>query len=464
MNTELPSMAGHRWHAEQYAREQKAQQQRRWVIGSVAVLTTVMAIALFLADGGLARFTSIASAFTAVGVIAGLVATNGLFLSLMLSARIPFVDRTIGQPEALTWHNRLGSWVVVGLAIHASYLLAGYALTFDVGIIGQFSQWWHDTADFGWAVAGMIGFLVIAVSSIVAARRVLPYEAWYVIHLVSYVAVAASIPHQFSMSGLFHQGPQRWYWIALSATTGGLLVGYRFVKPLLVNLRHELRVDRVELIAADAVNIYITGRNLDQLDAAAGQYGNWRFLQPGLWWHQHPFSLSAAPNGQFLRITVRKLGRGSAALFGLRVGTRVLMAGPYGNFTDAARTREAVVLIGSGVGIAPIRALAEATAMTPGKAAVVLRASNPEELYLVEELRTLCTGRGAQLVTITGPRAGCRWVSQQTADLTLTRIAPYLAEADLYICGPGGCTDSIIAEARAAGVPATQIHEERFAW
>ena len=43
-------------------------------------------------------------------------------------------------------------------------------------------------------------------------------------------------------------------------------------------------------------------------DAQAGQYFRWRFLARGCWWQSHPFSLSAAANGRWLRLTV-KVGR-----------------------------------------------------------------------------------------------------------------------------------------------------------
>lgn len=132
-------------------------------------------------------------------------------------------------------------------------------------------------------------------------------------------------------------------------------------------------VTAVTSAGPNVFHIEVSGRMLDRLGVQAGQYLHWRFLAPGLWWHQHPFSVSAAPSAARLRITVRVLGAGTAALRDLRVGTKVFIEGPYGTFTDGARTTDAITLVGAGAGIAPIRTILESTAFHPGAATVVLR-------------------------------------------------------------------------------------------
>ena len=68
--------------------------------------------------------------------------------------------------------------------------------------------------------------------------------------------------------------------------------------------------------APDVVSIYITGRDLDQLAVRSGQYFLWRFLTRDGWWRGHPFSISSAPNGAWLRITIKELGDWSGSLAG----------------------------------------------------------------------------------------------------------------------------------------------------
>ncbi len=425
-----------------------------------------MPVVLLLAESGLDRFANLGSALSAVGILAGLVATNALMLMLLLAARVPLIDRALGQPRATSLHSTLGNWVVGGLGVHAVFLLLGGALLDGQHVVGEFVLLWNSTGDFLLAVAGTALLLVVVVSSIAAARRRLPYEVWHVIHLLSYAAVGLSIPHMFSMSGLLGEGSwQRTYWVALLVLTGGALLVHRVIQPLATSFRHRLRVTSVTPAGPDALSIEFSGRRLDRLNARAGQYLHWRFLTPQLWWHQHPFSLSAAPSPTRLRITVRRLGRGSQALIDhLRPGVRVMVEGPYGIFSELARTSPALTLIGAGIGIAPIRALLEEAAFEPGRATVILRASHPDGLYLHDEIERLCRDRGARLVTLVGGRAFGRWLPAGQGDRTLLDIVPDVADTDLYVCGPEGFVRSVTAEARLAGVPRGRINTEEFSW
>src|SRR5207249_1860066 len=93
--------------------------------------------------------------------------------------------------------------------------------------------------------------------------------------------------------------------------------------------------------------------------ARAGQFFLWLFLTPGRWWASHPFSLSEAPDGRSLRITVKALGDFTSRIGAIAPGTRVVAEGPFGVFTDSLRRRDGVALIAGGIGITPIRALLE---------------------------------------------------------------------------------------------------------
>src|SRR5207253_2586554 len=81
------------------------------------------------------------------------------------------------------------------------------------------------------------------------------------------------------------------------------------------------------------------------------------------WFHQIPtgnelvLDTIAADYGRSLRITVKALGDDTARIGAIPVGTRVVVEGPFGVFTEASRTRERVLLIAGGIGITPVRAL-----------------------------------------------------------------------------------------------------------
>ena len=78
---------------------------------------------------------------------------------------------------------------------------------------------------------------------------------------------------------------------------------------------------------------------------------------------------TAAASGSPCRPSVTAAPR----LFALRPGTRALVEGPYGRLSARARTRPKVALIGAGVGITPLRALAEGLDYAPGDAVILQR-------------------------------------------------------------------------------------------
>lgn len=422
-------------------------------------------LSLFLADGGMSQFNSLGNGLTALGTISGLVATAFMCFMLILVARVPIVDSTIGQDRATTLHTQLGHYVVYGIGAHAAFLLLGYSVSGEVDLLSAFVSLWEGSNNFGWACLGLALLIAVAVSSIVAVRRQFPYEVWYAIHLTTYGAIVASLPHQFSLSGLLAPGTRsRSLWIAMWVLTAFCLLAFRFLLPLYTTLEHRIRVREVVPVGKDAVSIEFTGRGLHRLQARGGHWFQWRFLTPTLVLQPHPFSLSMHPTETRMRVTVRNLGHGSGRLRDVKPGTRVFIEGPYGIFTDASRTRERLVLIGAGIGIAPIRAVLEGTEIEGVNGVVILRASTPDELYLADEIRAMCAERGITVIELVGNRAGAAWVPATHAGQRLDDLVPWVTEADVYACGPDVWMDAVFEDARVCGVPQGQLHRERFAW
>ena len=445
--------------------------RRLWrvdVLQALAVASVAVAIALFLADGGATRFGDPGTALTSLGVIAGLAATDLVLVMLLLAARAPFIERAVGHDAAMALHGRLGKPVLYLLIAHGVLLLVGYAVADGIDLVAEAVAIWS-LPDLPLAILGFGLFLAVVGSSLVAVRRRLRYEVWHLVHLLSYAAVLASLPHQFSVGGLFAEGTwQRGYWMAVTVATLAAVVAFRLVAPIAVTLRHRLVVESVEQVGDPrdgVISVIMRGRGLDRLRATGGQFFIWRFLAPGQWWQAHPYSLSAAPRGDRLRITVRALGDGSADLARVLPGTRVALEGPYGIFSEVSRTRRRLTLVAAGIGVTPIRSLLESATFRPGEATVVLRTPAAADGWLLDEVRALSRSRGATLITVPGGR-GRGWLTDaaERQGLDLTSLVPAVADSDLYVCGPRGWSEGVIAEARAAGLAPEQIHHERFDW
>ncbi|TFB53083.1 oxidoreductase [Cryobacterium tagatosivorans] len=435
----------------------------------LSIVSVALVIAIFLADGGAARFGTPADALTSLGILSGLVGSDLLLVMLLLAARLPLIDRAFGHDRAMAVHQSLGKPALYLLLAHGALLVGGYALAENSTLPAEVWTMLTQLPDMPLAFVGLGLLIAVVVSSIVVVRRRFRYEAWHAVHLLAYIAVLVSIPHQLSVGGLLRDGTfQRYYWLALYAAVAGSILLFRFVIPVVRSIRHGLVVAGVDRVAPGVVSIRLKGRRLNKLNASAGQFFIWRFWTPGLWWQAHPFSLSAAPGGNSLRITVRGLGDATAELPSLTRGTRVSFEGPYGLFTERARTSPRLVLVAAGIGVAPIRSLLESASFEPGGATVILRSPTVGEGYLADEMAELCARRGATLRVIAGHRpAGVdSWLPADAAaaGVTLATLVPELREADLYVCGPRRWTDAVVQDARSAGMRTRQVHYERFDW
>ena len=454
------------------APDRRRQYRRRARIADILVTSLwasgAAAAALFLATGGSAKFGTVADAVTSTGIVTGLIGTDFILVMIVLAARIPIIDRTVGHDRAIAVHRSLGKPALYLLLAHGALLLVGYGMSSGINPIAEIGPMLA-IPDMPLAVIGLGLLIVVVITSLVAVRRKFSYEGWHIVHLLSYAAVLVAVPHQLSVGGILSAGSvERVYWIALYVLAFGSIATYRFAEPVISTIRHRVRVSRVEDVAPGVVSIHLSGRNLRALESAGGQFFVWRFWTGRTWWHSHPISLSALPTDKTVRITVRDLGIGTSAISSVRPGTRVSFEGPYGMFTDAGRTAPKLAIVVAGIGITPVRAFLEDSKVRPGETTILLRASTQEEAYLWNEISELAREKGARLYTMVGRRAqsGPGWMPQADASrgVTLRSVFPDLADSDLYICGPTAWLDLVENDARRAGIPEHQLHTERFDW
>jgi len=234
-----------------------------------------------------------------------------------------------------------------------------------------------------------------------------------------------------------------------------LVVG-RIVMPFRRNAYHQFRVSKVVPESDNVVSVYMTGKHLDRLPTSAGQFFIWHFPDFRHWWRSNPFSLSAAPDGQMLRLTAKAVGSGSAGVRDIPVGSRVFAEGPYGAFTSMQRTKPGLLLIAGGIGVTPIRSLLEDA---DGSVTVLYRVRTEAEAVLLPELQALASARGARVHVLTGRTASG---SQPFEPANLVALVPDIAERDIYVCGPQGMMTAVLRSLRQLRIPSRQVHAERF--
>ncbi len=443
---------------------------RTWSMTALEIVLVLLAngvviAAMWVRHGGLDQSSSFGGILTGVGQLTALFGTYLALIQLVLMSRSPWLDQVFGMDRLAGAHRWIGFATVWLLLGHGIFTTIGYAVGDRTDPIAEVVTL---VTTYPYVLMATVSgglFAAVAISSIRKARRALSYETWYGIHLYAYLAIALGFLHQlFVGTDFIHDPVAVGYWIGLYLAAAGLVLAFRVGQPIRLSLRHRLTVAGVVTEAPGVFSIYMTGHELDRLAVRSGQYFVWRFLTRDGWWRAHPFSISSAPNGAWLRITVKELGDWSRALQGVSVGTRVFIEGPYGILTGARRTRRRVLLVAGGIGITPLRALLEALPANPGELTMLYRVRHERDVIFRNELDELARIRGAEVRYLHGHRPPATESSDPLGPTGLQALVPDVRQRDVYICGPVSMMRHVEASLRTLGLPPRQIHAERFAY
>jgi predicted ferric reductase len=430
-----------------------------WLLGALLLVNLGVITGLWIQHGGWPADTSRATLFTSIGQITALWGTFAALVQILLVARVPGLDGRFGMDRLVRWHRWTGFSLAWCLLAHVVATTIGWAAGDGRSSVSEFFSLNRKHTSVLLASAATVLLVVVAVTSARVARGALSRETWFFIHLLSYLMMGLSFPHIVQVGSDFdHHRWTTWYWGALYLSVIALVVWNRFGNPVRNTRRHKFALAAATEEAPGVVSLSISGQHMHRFDLRAGQFVTVRFLARG-WSHRaHPFSVSGVDRGS-LRLTVKALGDDSARIHTLRPGTRVVLEGPYGAFTEMARTRRKVLLVAGGIGITPIRLLFEHLQGEPGDISLIYRASSHDDVVFGHELDAIAEARGCDIHYLVGSRTEH---SEVFTPESLRALVPDVAERDVYLCGPGQLVSDALTGLRAAGVPRRHVHFEDF--
>jgi predicted ferric reductase len=444
------------------------------VLGPLAGASVVAVVLLWVVRQGPERLTGLVPGLESVGLLTGLLSADLLLLQVFLLARIPWVERAWGHDVLVRRHGWLGFASFALMIAHVVAFAVERLLRDDSSSWGPLWPLFVTASWMLWASVGTLLVVGVSITSVRALRRRLRYESWHLLHLYGYVGVGLALPHQILDGSDFQSALARRYWWSVWGLAAAAVLVFRVGLPLWRSATCRLRVASVTPEGTGVVSVVVEGRALHRLGTRSGQFFVWRFLDGPGWTRGHPYTISAAPTDDRLRITVQASGDGSGRTARLRPGTRVLVEGPYGTMTAERRRHPGLLAMAAGVGITPIRALLEDTGYAPGETLLVYRCSREEHEIFVAEIAELAQRRGVRVVHLIGPRrtdgswrpGGGDGVDDDTVDdaQALRDLVPDLTERDIFVCGPPGWTRAVRLAARSSGAAREQIHTEDFAW
>lgn len=420
-----------------------------------------LTLALQLTTVRKSDFASLYSTLASASRLSALVGTYFAIVGIFLVARIPWVEKGVGHDRLVTWHRNLGPWSLYAIGAHVFFIIFSFS---GQDSIPLYKELWRMLNAYEWmwpALAGFFLMILAGVTSYKKARAKMSYETWWLVHVYTYVAVAASFMHQVLNGQMFIGHPlNRAYWTMLYVLVAFAIVYWRFGVPIMRSMKVNLKVEKVIIEGPGVISVIMKGRNLHTLGAQGGQFFGWRFFTRGHFLMSHPYSLSAAPTKHLMRITVKDLGDHSRSLAFIKKGTRVFVEGPYGAFTAGRSTRPHVVLVGGGVGITPVRALMDE--LNGGvQMDLIYRASREDDLVLRDELDYLAfnSGGSIRIHYLVGSRKNHPMDAR-----ALQKLVPQFADSDIYICGPAPLVNAVRKAASDLGVPKNRFHDESFSY
>jgi predicted ferric reductase len=424
-----------------------------------------------------ARFGDAATTLASAGIALGLVGATSFAANLLLGARLPYIQTYFGGVQRMYAVHRINgrvAWLL--LLAHALVVVAGRATVSASTALSLFVP-----SRSGWAVPIGAAALVAMAAGVGATLYLrLGHEVFIYVQRTFGVIFAAAGVHVWLIVARRGESPAlTWFlgvlWLAaLAAWVYRSLFGNVLVR------RHRYRV--VAAVPLDESVVEITMAPVDEgLRFVAGQFAYVTFyssafnaqfhpfsvtsrggseiitLRPGDARNQyHPFSITSSPKARDLKVCVKAVGDFTRRLHRLDEGAVAVLEGPYGEFSYRTSVRPAQVWVAGGIGITPFLSMARSLEPSEREVELYYGVKSRATAYFADELAALAARGVLELHVVPEDEEGFVQIDR------IERDVGALAHRDFYLCGPPAMVASMSAQLEARGVPARQIHYERF--
>jgi predicted ferric reductase len=395
------------------------------------------------------------------GLGLGFVGLAQLAMQFALIARHRWVTEPYGIDTIMRHHRQLALMSFVLILLHPVILVLEVPAWLP--LLHPFGGTWASRTG-TWAV---LALALLVGLSLWRRRLRMGYETWRLTHtLLGVAALGFALAHVLLVSGYVNEGWKRLLWIAFSIVMLASLVHLRLIKPILQRRRGY----RVAGVRPDR------GRNFVLTVEPVGHAGL-RFLPGQFAWlklgrdpytlEEHPFSFSssAETRGE-IEFGIKSLGDFTTRLRSVACGTPAYLDGPFGSFSIDLVPAAGYVLIAGGIGVTPmvcfLRTMADRGDVRP--VLLIHAARRWEGMAFRDELEELRARLNLSVVPIV-EEAPEEWPGER-GRISPDFLARHLPEEKIrracFVCGPNAMMDAVQDMLVRLGVPAQDIHSERF--
>ena len=400
-----------------------------------------------------------------LGVACGYVGLAIMAFEFALISRVKPVSGAFGQDALEQFHRQMGYVAVMFVLAHPILLfLSGYSWN----LLNPF--WKGNLPMWRWGLMALCGLVLLVGLAVFRKELKISYEWWQMTHaVISTLVVLFGLIHMTMIGYYSSSRPMRGLWALYTMNFIGLALWYRIIRPIREWRRPWTVIHNIpEHGNAHTLVLHPTGH-----PGFAFEPGQFAWLTMGstpFHFEQHPIAISSSaeiPAGGDIAFTIKALGDWSGEVVpSVKPGSRVWLDGPYGVFSADREQGPGYVLIGGGIGIAPMRSMCETFADREDVRPVVLfyACRDYEALTFREEFDRLTARMNLKVVYVL-EQPGAQWSGERgfiDADMLCRHLPRQYRRFQYFICGPTPLMDAMERILPEIGVPQTQVHTERF--
>ncbi len=383
--------------------------------------------------------------FLYLGQVSGLVGMTLFSISLILSARIKFLENIFkGLNQEYKRHHQIGGVSFILMMVHPLFLLFSritISLEYARNLILPGNDFNTDL--------GIISLLLMMSLLVVTFYTKLPYQIWRLTHKFTGLVFIIAVFHSFLIPSTITQDKPLWWFMFTVSLTGILAYLYRTVFFRFLVKRYKYSITKVKKLTNKVVEITMTPSGENRIYYDPGQFIFVSFKSPKVTDEIHPFSISSA-NTSDITIISKVEGDYTGNLMEIEIGSEAIVEGAFGRFSYRFYPNPRQIWIAGGIGITPFIGMAEGLKDDP---------NYKVDLYYC--LKDVSEKLGIPVSTVNIKAFYSKTMGHITGKYIGDNSEGF-ASADYFICGPVVLMKTLREQLVKLGIKNSRIHTEEF--
>ncbi len=134
----------------------------------------------------------------------------------------------------------------------------------------------------------------------------------------------------------------------------------------------------------------------------AGQFLTIKINENNEWSKPHPFTISNAPEDDFLQMTIKNAGPFTEKMQNIPINTKADITGPYGTFCTEIEKKDSIIMIAGSIGITPFLSVLRHFMRSNIKKDIILFWANNQrdEFFTLDEISTFVKNNVLKIIFV----------------------------------------------------------------